>query len=108
VTAAPDYPRFTEAEFERRRNLVRAFMEARGLIALVIFGSSAQARTLQADIQYLSNFAGMRDNYLLFPLEGEPVLLVQSSNHVPNAREISVLRDTRWGGRTRRRRWQPS
>jgi Xaa-Pro aminopeptidase len=40
----------------------------------------------------------MRENYLLFPLEGEPALLVQSSNHVPNAREISVLPDTRWGG----------
>lgn len=98
MTPAPDYPRFSEAEFERRRALVRAFMDGRGLAALVVFGSSAQARTLQADIQYLSNFGGMRDNYLLFPLEGEPTLLVQSANHVPNAQEISVLPDTRWGG----------
>ncbi len=40
----------------------------------------------------------MRDNYVLFPLEGEPVLFVQGYNHVPNASRVSVLDDVRWGG----------
>lgn len=43
----------------------------------------------------------MRDNYLLFPFDGEPALLVQSCNHVPNAQEISVAPDTNWGGADR-------
>jgi Xaa-Pro dipeptidase len=98
MTSADDFPRFTAAEFRRRNELVRDFMAERAVSALVIFGTSALGRAQQADVQYLSNFGGMRDNYLLFPLAGEPALLVQSSNHVPNAREISVLPDTRWGG----------
>ena len=33
-------PRFSAAEMERRRRLVRALMDERGLDALVVFGSS--------------------------------------------------------------------
>jgi Xaa-Pro aminopeptidase len=40
----------------------------------------------------------MRDNYVLFPIEGEATLFAQSYNHVPNATEVSFLDDVRWGG----------
>jgi Xaa-Pro dipeptidase len=72
-------------------------MAAEGLDALVVYGSSGVNRHDQADVHYLSGFLGNRNNYVVMPLSGEPVIYVQSFNHVPNAREASSIR-TEWGG----------
>lgn len=92
------YPRFSQAEYARRYAFVREFMADAGVDTLVVFGWSALGRALQADVHYLSTYLGMRDNYVVFSLEGEPVLFVQSYNHVPNAADVSHLDDVRWGG----------
>ena len=91
------YPRFSDDEIARRRALVRDFIAQHGLDGLVVFGWSAQNRTAQADVYYLSGYLGMRDNYVVVSSEGE-TLLAQSYNHVPNATEVSFLDDVRWGG----------
>jgi hypothetical protein len=41
---------------------------------------------------------GFFASYLIWLLEGEPTLLVQLFNHVPNAQEVVVIEDVRWGG----------
>lgn len=92
-----DYLRFSEEEFERRRQLVRRMMDDSGLDALVVFGWSAMGRAAQADVHYLSGYLGMRDNYVVFPRHAEPVLYAQSYNHVPNAARVASI-ETRWGG----------
>lgn len=91
MSEEPFPPRFSAAEFARRHQLARDLLESLGLDALVVFGASSEARMGQADIYWLSNFAGIRENYLVFPREGEPVLFVQTHNHVPQARRLSVL-----------------
>ena len=92
------YPRFSDVEIARRRALVGEFTEQHHLDGLVVFGWSAQNRTAQADVYYLSGYLGMRDNYVLFSSDGETTLFAQSYNHVPNATEVSFLDDVRWGG----------
>lgn len=92
-----EYPRFSAGEDERRRGAVLEMMAVLGLDALVVFGWSAMGRAAQADVHYLSGYLGMRDNYVVFPSGGDPVLLAQSYNHVPNAERVSVI-ETRWGG----------
>lgn len=92
------YTRFSDEEFVRRYDAVRAMMDAEGLDALVVFGWSAMGRAVQADVHYLSGYLGMRDNYVVFPAEGDPTLLVQSYNHVPNAADAASVDDVRWGG----------
>lgn len=94
----PLYPRFSHEEYARRYARVRTFMEAEGLDALVLFGWSALGKALQADVHYLSTYLGMRDNYVVFSLDEDPTLFVQSYNHVPNAADVSHLSDVRWGG----------
>jgi Xaa-Pro aminopeptidase len=91
------YPRFSEAEFARRYAAARALMAAEEVEALVVFGNSGIARHNHADIHYLSGFLGNRSNYLALTQAGEPVLFVQSHNHVPNAREASSIRVERGG-----------
>jgi Xaa-Pro aminopeptidase len=92
------YPTFSDEEVSRRHDLVRGFIDEEALDALVVFGWSAQNRAAQADVYYLSGYMGMRDNYVLFPRDGDPTLFAQSYNHVPNAADVSFLGDVRWGG----------
>ena len=91
------YPRFSAAEFARRHQAARSLMNAQGIDALVVYGNSGISRHNHADIHYLAGFLGNRNNYVVMAGKGEPVLLVQSFNHVPNAREASGVR-TEWGG----------
>ncbi len=91
------YPRFSAGEFARRYAAVRALMTERGVDALVVYGNSSIARHNHADVHYLTGFLGNRNNYAVLRASGEPVLFVQSYNHVPNAREVAVG-DVRWGG----------
>ena len=92
------YPRFSDSEFRRRNQLARDLMRRQGLAALVIFGNSGVNRHNQANVFWLTNYLDLHHNYLVFPLAGEAALLIGLANHVPNARLISVIRDTRWGG----------
>jgi len=91
------YPRFSDAEFQRRGDLARDLMRREGLAALVIFGNSGINRHNEANVFWLTNYLDLHHNYLVFPLEGEATLLTGLVNHVPNARLVSVIKDTRWG-----------
>lgn len=87
------YPTFSPVEMARRFAGVRAAMAADAIVSLVVYG-----RGRDHDVQYLTNWPGTRESYLVFPLEGEPALLVQLSNHLPNARRTATVDDVRWGG----------
>ncbi len=95
---ADDYVRFSAGEFDRRNRSMRDMLDRVQLDAVVVFGWSAMGRAIQADIHYLTGYLGMRDNYLLFPTDQDPVLFVQSYNHVPNATDVAAVQDVRWGG----------
>jgi Xaa-Pro dipeptidase len=91
------YPRFSAEEFARRFAATRAMMAGEAVDVLAVYGTSSLSRHDQADVHYLSGFLGNRNNYVVLPAAGEPVLFAQSHNHVPNAREVSAIA-TRWGG----------
>ena len=88
----PLYPCFSKAEFARRHAAARALMAAEGVDVIAVFGDSGISRHNHADVHYLSGFLGNRNNYAVLPAAGEPVLFVQSHNHVPNAREAASIR----------------
>ena len=67
-------------------------MAAEGVDVIAVFGDSGISRHNHADVHYLSGFLGNRNNYAVLPAAGEPVLFVQSHNHVPNAREAASIR----------------
>jgi len=88
------YPRFSDAEFSRRFALVRAAMWERDLGGLALYGTISNHH----ELQYLSGFPVTWEAFLVFPLEGEPTLLLELYNHVPNARDVASLKEVRWGG----------
>ncbi len=75
-------------------------MKEQGLDCLVIYGaySYAGTDTGSVNVVYLANYAGINHSYVVFPVEAEPTLIICNSNHLPNARDISVIGDVRSGG----------
>lgn len=70
-------------------------MDRYNLAALLVGG---QRGMFDSPIQYLSNWPPIVDSFLIFPRDGEPVLLVRLYNHWPNAIDISVIPDVRFLG----------
>jgi Xaa-Pro dipeptidase len=87
------YPTTSAAELARRHAAVRSAMAERDLQCLVVYG-----RGRDLDVQYLSDWPGTRESYLIVPREGDPALFVQLSNHLPNAKRTAAVDDVRWGG----------
>jgi Xaa-Pro aminopeptidase len=94
VTDDAGYPRFSDEEFARRHAAAREIMEANSLDAMLLFGN----RAVSNEIQYLTNHIVAFEGLLLFPAEDEPVLWVNYTNHVADARRASIIDDVRWGG----------
>jgi Xaa-Pro dipeptidase len=87
------YPTFSSAEIERRLSAVRRKMNEADLDALLLYGAGRVP-----EIQYLSNWPGTRESFLVIPRHGSPTLLVQLHNHVPNARRVATTSEVRWAG----------
>lgn len=90
-------PRFSDQEYRRRRALVDRLCAGEQLDALLVYGSSANARQGQAQVHYLTNFLGRQESLLLVVPGQEPILFVQYFNHVPHAQRVARA-DVRWGG----------
>jgi Xaa-Pro dipeptidase len=90
-TPTDGYPRFSEAEYQRRFRLVRQLMEREGVEALLLHGSPVAV----GPVHYLSNFPPMRPTWLLFALDGPSTLLLHFHNHIPNARALGIVEDVR-------------
>jgi Xaa-Pro aminopeptidase len=86
--------RFSPAEYQRRANLTQAWLEENDLDALVVYASTYGGD----NVRWLTGFRPRHDTYLIWPQAGEPALLTQLFNHVPNAQRVSVISDVRWGG----------
>ena len=87
------YPRFSGGEYARRHREVRDRMERMELSAILYCGFGRSA-----EINYLVNWRTTVEAWLIFPRSGEPTLLIQLSNHLPNARLMSIVDDVRFAG----------
>src|SRR5258708_9970312 len=94
IATTQPYPRFSQEEFSRRYSAVRILMQEHDLAALVLYGTISS----QYEVQYLSNFPTTWETMLVFPVEGEPTLLLELYNHVPTARAVATITDVRWRG----------
>ena len=89
-----DYPRFSEAELDRRRSSIEQLMERDSLDGVLVFGAN---RTGSA-IQWLSEWPVTREASLVITA-GEPdAMWVQFYNHLPNARRLARRCEVAWDG----------
>ena len=99
-----DWPTFSDAEFERRHQLVRGFMESNDLDCLLIAGNSAIWERGWANIRWVTNFMGTMelDAFCIFPREGEATLAILGLNaRLPDRLARSVVTDIRGALNTR-------
>jgi Xaa-Pro aminopeptidase len=73
------YPRFSQAEYERRYKNIRAMMREHKLDCLLIVGGSAAYGRLWFNVRYVTNMMGKAEmaNYCFFPREGEPAVVTR-------------------------------
>lgn len=88
------YPRFSEGEYRRRYQAIQGIAAGVGAEATIVYGDLGS----QLDVHYVSNFLPRRDCYVILPAGRPPTMFVQIYNHWPNAREIAVIGDNRFGG----------
>jgi len=88
-----DYPRFSDAEYSRRRDLLAGVMEAAGVDHLLI----VSAPNVGNATRWVTGWPGTNQALLLFRPGEKMVMYVEYHNHVPQARLIARDVDVRWG-----------
>ncbi|MEK6712052.1 MAG: Xaa-Pro peptidase family protein [Nitrospinota bacterium] len=94
------YPRFSDAEYRRRHEALKAAMREKGLDCLIVPGSMNNG-SMGYGMMWLSGHMDPRAlaQYVVFPLEGEPTLFCSMGGaHIWATRKWSVLKDVRAAG----------
>jgi Xaa-Pro dipeptidase len=95
VSTTP-YPRFSDAEMNRRRAALDAAMAARDVGHVVLYG----ANRVGSAIGWLTRWPVTREALVVYTPGENAVLLVNFFNHVPNAETLVTEADVRWAGET--------
>lgn len=92
------WPTFSDAEFARRHQIVRDFMDTHGLDCLLITGSNAIWERGWANIRWVTNYMGTMelDCTCVFPRHGDPMLAILGLNgRLPDRIARSIVTDVR-------------
>ncbi|HET7392296.1 MAG TPA: hypothetical protein VFK25_00825, partial [Candidatus Binatia bacterium] len=81
------YPRFSQAEYERRYANIRKMMRDLRLDCLLIIGGSAAYGRLWFNFRYVTNMMGKAEmaNYCFFPKEGDPAVVTRPGHSLAGA-----------------------
>ena len=92
---AEDYPRLPDEDFERKFGQLRQVMQIEDLDCFIIAGRAATV--------WISGYFDPFTNvgYVIFPREGEPILIENFGHHTPTAKAISYIRNFREGWRVK-------
>ncbi|MBM4299523.1 MAG: hypothetical protein FJ143_17425, partial [Deltaproteobacteria bacterium] len=73
------YPRFSDAEYQRRYTNIRGLMGEQKLDCLLIIGGSAAYGRLWFNLRYVTNMMGKAEmaTYCFFPKDGEPAVVTR-------------------------------
>jgi Xaa-Pro aminopeptidase len=88
------YPRFSDAEMERRRAALAAELDAVGAAHAVIYGANRAGSA----VGWLTRWPVTREALVVFTPGERDLLLVNFYNHIPNAERIATEADVRWAG----------
>src|SRR5436305_3102024 len=89
------YGRFSQAEFDRRRNALTAVGQRHRCDAIVICGEERAG----TGVYWLTGWPTSSEAIVVFTPGARDVLFVEFHNHVPNARRMAVDAEVRWAER---------
>jgi Xaa-Pro aminopeptidase len=93
-TEAPPYPRFSDAEMERRRDALAAELAAADAGHALLYGANRAGPA----VGWLTRWPVTREALCVFTPGERDLLLVNFYNHVPNAQRIATEAEVRWPG----------
>jgi Xaa-Pro aminopeptidase len=81
------YPRFSQAEYQRRYRNIRAMMREMRVDCLLIIGGSAAYGRLWFNLRYVTNMMGKAEmaTYCFFPKEGDPAVITRPGHSLAGA-----------------------
>jgi Xaa-Pro aminopeptidase len=88
------YPRFSDAEMERRRAAVAEVMATHEVSHLVVYG----ANRFGSAVGWLTRWPVTREALVVHTPGERDVLFVNFYNHIPNAQRIATEAEVRWAG----------
>jgi Xaa-Pro dipeptidase len=94
MTEALPYPRFSDAEMDRRREALAAELEAADASHAVLYGANRAGPA----VGWITRWPVTREALCLFTPGERDLLLVNFYNHIPNAERIATEADVRWAG----------
>jgi Xaa-Pro aminopeptidase len=89
-----EYPRFSDAEMSRRRELVERAMQDGGVDHLLVYGAGFRGGA----VHWVSDWHTTYEAALVVTPGKRDTLFVQFYNHLPLARRMMSMIDVRWGG----------
>ena len=89
-----EYPRFSDAEMERRRKALAGLMTAAGADHVVVPG----ANRVGAGVGWLTQWPVTTEGVVVFTPGSRDVMFVHYFNHLPLARKLAADADVRWAG----------
>lgn len=93
ATMAWEIPSFPLEEKERRYRALWKEMGSEGVDCVVVAGHNENYGEKAGNLRYVANYAPwFEDEYVVFPLKGEPLLLCLMDNHASWARRISWIK----------------
>jgi Xaa-Pro aminopeptidase len=93
-----DWPTFSDTEFARRHEVVRAFIDKHDLDCLLITGNNSIWERGWANVRWVTNYMGTMelDCTCVFPRDGDPMLAILGLNaRLPDRIARSVVTDVR-------------
>jgi Xaa-Pro dipeptidase len=88
------YPRFSDAEMERRRDALAAELDRVGAEHAVIYGANKAGSA----VGWLTRWPTTREALCVFTPGQPDVLFIHFYNHIPNAQRIATEAEVRWAG----------
>ena len=94
MAAAEPYPRFSDAEMERRRSALAGALEEAGVEHALLYGANRSGSA----VGWLTRWPVTREALVVHTPGQRDVLLVNFYNHVPNAARMATEAEVRWAG----------
>jgi hypothetical protein len=88
---AQEYPRFSDAEYDRRRARLRGHTRANAI--LLICGEQRSG----GGVQWITGWPVTTEGYVIFKPGSRERMFMEWYNHVPLATTIARETDVRWG-----------
>ncbi len=92
------FPMFSDKEMARRHANVQKEMKDRELDLIIVHGALGLGNSPgQVNLQYLTRFAALMETFLIVPVKGNATMFIALDYHIPNAMDISYVKDIRSG-----------